>query len=1076
MAFSEKTTLTSSKNIFLLKSVALLIFLLSGPLLMAQQPAIPDWENPLLTGINNEPPHATFIPYGSEADVIKNDKDHSPWVLSLNGTWKFNWTENPSQRPEGFYKEGYDRSGWKEIKVPSTIEIQGYGYPVYVNSPYEFIHLMKPDPPKVPQDYNPVGSYFRDFTLPENWKGQQVFLHFGAVKSFCYIYLNDKQIGMGKDGKTPIEIDITPYLREGKNNLGIEVFRWSDGTYLECQDMWRMSGINRDVFLYSTPVTRIRDFFAKGELFDNYTHGWLKVTTCIRHLPSDAATQSDRKLSLEIALFPPGHGDQAEFRQSMPLYLSGKTEDTLFFEKSIPFPTKWSAEIPALYQLVLTLRQGDGKILETTGCKVGFRTSEVKDGQFLINGKPVLIKGVNRHEADPVTGHYISRESMIKDIKLMKEANINTVRTCHYPDDPYWYDLCDEYGLYVIDEANIESHGMGYHPDRTLGNNPLWKEAHLNRTERMVERDKNHPSVVIWSLGNEAGYGCNFEATYDWVKHRDNSRPVWYERAETGACTDIFCPMYWSPQDLKWYGYARQSRPMILCEYAHSMGNSTGNFQDYWDVIERYPQLQGGCIWDWVDQGLKAVDQTGRAYWTYGGDYGPENVPSDGNFMCNGIMFPDRTPHPAYYEVKKVYQYVQFIPSGPSNLIIEVKNRYDFYDLTNTCIEWEITANGVRIDQGKTTPFTLLPSASKIVDLSSRMPVMKPATEYFLNLYLKTTAPYGLLETGHILASEQISIPVKSLPGVEGRPVSVTAEPVTGKFPVLRPDSTSDPAKISISGKGFSVQFDRSTGTLSSLVYGGTEMIHRGPLPNFRRAPTDNDVGNRLAERSKVWFNASEERTVRSSGLVMVDPHTAEFRVSYSFAELTATMDVVYKVYANGEIKVTTTLSAVDSKLPELPRFGMNLEINPDFNKLRWFGRGPWENYEDRKTSAFVGLWSGNVKEQFTPYVRPQENGYKTEVRWLTLGNGKTGMTISGDPLICFSALPYTYDDMKGFRQGGKHLNDLHDNPFIDLNVDLRQMGVGGDDSWGARTHAEYTLPAKDYTYTFRIRPFKEER
>ncbi len=1033
---------------------------LSGPL-YAQDSRPNDWENPQLTGINNEPPHATFIPYDAETDALQNDWAKSPWYMLLNGTWKFNWSENPGKRPLDFQKDSYDVSGWKDIKVPSTIEIQGYGYPIYVNQPYEFKHLMKPDPPLVPHDYNPVGTYRRDFEIPGSWRDREVFLHFGAVKSFCYVYLNGERVGMGKDAKTPVEFNITRYLRPGKNTVGIEVFRWSDGTYLECQDMWRMSGINRDVYLFSTPMTRIRDFFATGGLFSNYTHGLLKVTAIVCSYPSAFPEKGEgSNCKLEIALYASKNAVTPEFRDSLNVQLHGTSEDTLFFEKFIPFPKKWSAETPNLYYLVVNLKDQDGKIIESTGCHLGFRTSEVKNGQFLINGKAILVKGVNRHEHDPVTGHVISRELMLKDITLMKEANINTVRTCHYPNDPYWYELCDQYGLYVIDEANIESHGMGYDPDRTLGNNPLWMKVHLDRTRRMVERDKNHPCVIIWSLGNEAGNGCNFEATYDWIKSRDNSRPVWYERAEQGANTDIFCPMYYTPLDLKWYGYSRQLRPLIMCEYAHAMGNSTGNFREYWDVIEKYPQLQGGCIWDWVDQGiLYKENRKGRpdSSYLFGGDFGPANVPSDGNFQCNGILFPDRKPHPGYWEVKKVYQYVKFKLTDPKKLSFEITNNYDFYDLSNTVVNWELLSNGKVVTAGKLPSFTLLPGATRALNFSLPQSEPQPENEYFVNVYLKTTVPWGLLREGHVLASEQFTLPSEG-----SKPMLVPA----GRHVAMA--ISEDGASVSIVSEIFSIGFNKKEGTLSSWKCRGMEMIKRGALPDFRRAPTDNDIGNGMPKRCQKWFDASENRRVMKTEVKKLSDEEILVTMQFAFPDSIATETVAYRVSGDGKVTVTSTLTPLKEKLPELPRFGLNLQISPEFNKVEWYGRGPWENYWDRNTSSFAGRYQSTVDAQFTPYIRPQENGYKTDVRWMTLENTKhLALKFTGQPLFCFSALPYTYDDMKGFKQAGKHLHDLEKEPFIDLNIDYRQMGVGGDDSWGARTHDQYTLPAREYGFSF---------
>ncbi|MFZ4522137.1 MAG: glycoside hydrolase family 2 TIM barrel-domain containing protein [Bacteroidales bacterium] len=1037
----------------------------------AQSNQPPDWENPRLTGINNELPHATYIPYDKEQDALKDNWAISPYYMLLNGTWKFNWSENPERRPLKFYEDSFDVSNWKEITVPSTIEIQGYGYPIYVNQPYEFKHLMKPDPPRVPHDYNPVASYRRDFEVPAGWDGREIFLHFGAVKSFCYVYLNGQRVGMGKDAKTPTEFNITNMLRKGKNTLGIEVFRWSDGTYLECQDMWRMSGINRDVYLFSTPKTHIRDFFVTGDLFSNYQHGIFKVRAILQSKGINPPPDLDRPFtqpvfSLTVSLYESKTSKTPELTETIEYKPGNSGEDTLYVEKMIPNPRKWSAETPNLYHVVLTLKDESGNVIESMGCRMGFRSSEVKNGQFLLNGKPILIKGVNRHEHDPITGHVISKELMLKDVTLMKEANINTVRTCHYPDDPYWYELCDEYGLYVIDEANIESHGMGYDPDRTLGNNPEWRDAHLDRTARMVERDKNHPSVIFWSLGNEAGNGCNFETTHDWVKHRDNSRPVWYERAEQGANTDVFCPMYWAPWDLKWYGYSRQLRPLIMCEYAHAMGNSTGNFKEYWDVIEKYPQLQGGCIWDWVDQGiLRKGDEAGQPdSFLFGGDFGPKDVPSDGNFMCNGIIFPNRKPHPGYWEVKKVYQYVKFRLTDPGKCSFEISNHYDFYDLSNTVLSWELLSNGKVVTAGKLPSFILLPGDKKGMNIV--LPALNPQaeTEYFVNVYLKTSTTQGVLKEGHILASEQLTLPVL----LKGQKIEAGK---TGKGPGL--NLTENENTASIAGEGFSMAFDKKRGTLSSWKFRDTELVVQGLQPNFRRAPTDNDIGNGMPKRCKAWFDASENRKVVKCELSAVTKDTIFFTVVYMFPDSIGTETVSYKVLSDGKVTVTTSFKPLKEKLPELPRFGLNMQISPDFHKISWYGRGPWENYCDRKTASFAGIWESTPEGQFTPYIRPQENGYKTEVRWVTFETGKhITLKFTGLPLLSFSALPYTYDDMKGFRQTGKHIHDLKKNPFVDLNIDYLQMGVGGDDSWGARVHEEYTIPAKEYNYSFTMEAY----
>jgi beta-galactosidase len=1045
---------------------AILLFII--PLLLSAQMKAPnDWENPALTGINNELPAATFIPFADEPAALMNDWTVSPWYKVLNGTWKFQWSANPDSRPVNFYKDDFSVSGWNDIQVPSTIEIQGYGYPIYVNTRYEFSHLMKPDPPYVPHDYNPVGSYRTSFTISENWKRRQVFLHFGAVKSFMYVYLNGRKVGMSKDGKTPSEFRITDWLREGSNVLGVEVFRWSDGTYLECQDMWRLSGINRDVYLYSTPSDRIRDFMVTGDLTDNYTNGLLRLKVIIRHQSAGKEHKATGSGYLSVKLFRTKEMNNPVLSETVPLQVTGNIEDTVNFEKRVPAPEKWSAETPNLYHLVISLVDPDKQILVTTGCSVGFRSSEIKNGQYLLNGVAIKLKGVNRHEFDPVSGHVIPKKMMLKDIRLMKEANMNVVRTCHYPNDPYWYDLCDEFGLYVIDEANIESHGMGYDPDKTLGNNPAWKAAHLNRTMRLVERDKNHPCVIIWSLGNEGGNGCNFVSTYDWVKKRDPSRPVQYERTEMGYNTDIFCPMYWTTWDLKWYGYTKQLRPLIMCEYAHAMGNSTGNLQDDWDVIEKYAQLQGGCIWDWVDQGLLKKNEKGKDIFAFGGDYGPKNAPSDGNFCCNGLVSPDRIPHPGYYEVKKVYQSVKFKFPDPEKMFLKVLNKYDFYDLSDTRIGWEVTEDGNTVASGDIPSFTLKPNEEKTFEIPFKPKTTTSAKETFLNIRLKLTSAKGLLSKGHVLASEQFKLP--SARRVEIFTAGLTSYTgYTGFTSFTENDST-----IVVSGKSFSLSFSRSTGILSSFQFENSELIRKGLVPDFRRAPTDNDIGNGMYRRCKPWFTASEKRLLVSMTAKQVNPAEVRVEASYTFPDSTGTETIRYDINGRAEIVVNVNMIPGKKGLPELPRFGMNMQVMPEFNSVEWLGRGPQDNYWDRKTGSFVGRYRSKVNEQEIPYVRPQEYGYKTDVRWLSLtSDNKKGLFITGDSLFCFSAIPYTYDDLKGFTQGGKHPGDLEKEGFADINIDYKQMGVGGDDSWGARTHDEYTLPARPYNFTLRMIPF----
>ncbi|MDP4282337.1 MAG: glycoside hydrolase family 2 TIM barrel-domain containing protein [Bacteroidota bacterium] len=1057
------------KNVFSIFIPLIFIILLSC---ISDRPALGqaivpnDWENQHLTGINNQQPVATFIPYSDENQAFENDWSKSPWYLLLNGTWKFHWSKNPDERPLNFDADDFDHTGWNDINVPVTIEAAGYGYPIYVNIPYEFKHLMKPDPPHVPHDYNPVGSFFRTFEIPSSWYGRRIFLHLGAVKSFCNVFVNGYRTGMGKDGKTPLEFDITKYLRPGNNNLGIEVFRWSDGSYLECQDMWRMSGINRDVYLYSTPQVQIRDFFVRGDLSDNYKNGILHLTSIIRNF-NPAPTPSGDKITgkgcwkLAITLFNSKNPKDIVAYESIPVQIPASGEDTVNFKKKIPEPLKWSADYPNLYNLVLTLYDEEGRIIESTGCRMGFRCCEVKNGQFLVNGVPVMIKGVNRHEHDMITGHVISKELMLQDIKLMKEANMNAVRTCHYPDDPYWYDLCDEYGLYVIDEANIESHGMGYNPDRTLGNNPEWKEAHLNRTQRLVERDKNHPCVIIWSLGNEAGNGCNFVSTYDWIKHRDPSRPVWYERAELSYNTDIFCPMYAPIWELKEYGYTKQLRPLIMCEYAHSMGNSDGNFQDDWDMIEKYPQLQGGCIWDWVDQGLLKKDSLGRNFYAFGGDYGPKDVPSDNNFNCNGLVAPDRTPHPGYYEVKKVYQSVKIKPADIASHSIDLINKFDFYDLSECSLNWEILKNGNPFLKGEMPgDLRMAPGEHKTIKLNIPSYSPEKGSEYFLNIHICQKENRGLLKKGYILASEQILLEKGEFTNPEPK-----------KHSRIRLEENPD--EYTITGENFIIKFSRTQGILSSFIFQGKELIKKGFTPNFRRALTDNDIGNGLYKRCRFWFDATtNHKLTKMTAQIMPDQSVVRIFSTYRLPDTSSYVEINYIINSFAAITLDVHLVPGKGTLPEIPRLGLNIQVDSSFRNISWYGRGPWENYRDRNASAFIGLYHSTVDDQIPPYVRLQECGYKTDVRTLTLtGKGPVALRITNSSPFCFSALPCAYDDLATYTWGGKHLNDIVRRDFTDLNLDERQMGVGGDDSWGARVHEEYTIPAKEYSWSITLQP-----
>jgi len=1028
--------------------------------LPAQNNKLPDWENPALPSLNTCLPHVTMVPYDSEAKAQQNNAEQSSLVQSLNGSWKFSFYDNPFTTPEGFFEPGFDDTGWKNIMVPSTWEVQGYSYPIYVNVSYEFF-TRSPIPPQVPHNYNPTGCYRKDFTIPEQWKNKQVIVHFGAVKSFFYLWLNGKYLGFSKDSKTPAEFNLTPYLLPGKNTLALQVMRWNDGSYLECQDMWRMSGINRDVYLYAKPEISIRDFFIQAGLRDQYTNGDLVVDVSL----SNTTGKPVKKLWLGYKIHAVAAPGKLITEETLPVSLSGNPHDSIRFSKIIPNPLPWSAETPNLYILTLFLKNEKGETEEFVSHRFGFRTSEIKNGLLLVNGKAVKLKGVNRHETDPVTGHVISRERMLQDIMLMKQNNINTVRTSHYPNDPYWYELCDTYGLYVIDEANIESHGMGYDPQRTLGNNPQWRTAHLDRTRRMVERDKNHPSVIIWSLGNEAGDGCNFVDTYHWIRKRDPSRPVQYERAGREAHTDIYCPMYESPAAMADYASVKRDRPLIQCEYAHAMGNSTGNLKDYWDLIDQHEQLQGACVWDWVDQALLAHDSSGNKYWAYGGDYGPKDVPSDGNFVCNGLVFPDRSPHPALEEVKKIYQNAGFTLSNPAGPTIKISNKFYFTDLNSTRLQWEILRNGQSILKGSKETGSIPPGGAKEFNLNAGSNWKNKPGEYFLNVYLLTNTDEPLLGKNHVIAYEQL-------------PLGITAsKKVVVPVADSRIKQEETDTELKISNPDYILIFSKSSGLISSFTWRGTECIQQGAVPNFRRAPTDNDVGNRMFENSKCWYQASESRQLESIQSVTLPGGGSRVQVSYAFPDASSRCTITYSFLEDNCIEVGYQLKVLKTGLPVIPRIGLNFRLNTSLSHATWYGRGPHENYQDRNNSSLLGIYSSRVDDFYVPYVRPQENGYRTDTRYLALSDGKnTGLYFEGDPVICFSALHYTYDDLKGFKHGGKHINDLKKNPFIDLNLDLIQMGLGGNDSWGAWPLEKYLVKAGDYEWSFRVRPFDPSR
>jgi beta-galactosidase len=1026
-----------------------------------------DWENPAVTNINREPSRASYISYGTENAAIAGNHDGSEFYRNLNGKWSFNYSKNPGERPFYFFKNDYDIRDWDIIDVPSNWEMLGYGIPIYLDEGYAF----KAEPPLVPAGDNPVGSYKREFHIPPLWKDREVFLHFGAVSSAFYVWVNGERVGYSEDSKTPSDFNITRFIKNSKNSLAVEVYRWSDGSYLECQDFWRMSGITRDVYLFSTNRVHIADVFVNTGLVNNYRDGLFNLNLDIRNYDTP-----DSAYQIDVTLLD---GRTILYKKSEKMVVS-ETLQKVTFKDTLLNIRQWSAENPNLYTLLISLKNNIGRNIESVSIPAGFRMVEIRNKQLLVNGKYVYLKGVNMHEHHPETGRVLDEETMRKDILLMKANNINAVRTCHYPQPERWYQLCDQYGLYLIDEANIESHGIGYDKDTTLADRPEWAAAHLDRTIKMVERDKNHPSVIIWSLGNESGDGQNMLADYKWIKKRDPSRPVQYERAEkstntTERHTDIWCPMYARIEALvKYAENPENDRPLILCEYAHSMGNSTGNLQDYWDVIESYPILQGGFIWDWVDQGLTKTIAKGKKYWAYGGDYGPLGTPTSGNFCINGLVFPDRTPHPALSEVKKVYQNIKILPTDLLAGKIKLVNKNSFTNLSLFRLNWSIEQDGRKIDQGTLSMPDVPAGESAGLIIPYKMPVPEPGQEYFLLISVVRPDAWTILPAEHVYATAQFKLPVN----LERKLV-----PLSDYKDLTKSESDG---QTTIKGKDFSITFNSSTGLMVSLKFKGTDLVKEPMIPDFWRAPTDNDFGNNLPERCAIWKDAGKNAKLVRSRFLMPNPRLAVFDFEYSMSDtagLFASLGLRYKIYGTGDIMVEYQFEKKRDSLPEIPRIGMNVVLHKEFDKVKWYGRGPGENYWDRKSASDISLYKGNVSDLYTPYIRPQENGYRTDVRWLSLSNGKgQGLIIIGEPLICFSAhhnkredftsLQRNYDDrLMNPAQYNRHTVDVVPKDLVSLYIDLGQMGVGGDNSWGAQTHPQYRIEGKRYQYRFRLKP-----
>ena len=1008
---------------------------------------LPEWRDPEVIGVNRQPARAFFIPFESVALARRGDASRSAYYQSLDGDWSFSWAARPADRIAGFQDPAFDVSSWARIPVPSNWERQGYGKPHYVNVDYVF----PADEPVVPAEDNPVGSYRREFELPASWLGRRVMLRFGAANSGLYVWVNGSYVGYSEDSKLPAEFDISAYVQAGNNVIAAEVFQWTSGSYLEDQDFWSVSGLERSVELFAEPANRIRDVFARTGLNDSLADGTL-------HL--DVELDGDlRGLSVHYTVFDdlgPVVSDDAD------------ATPATHFSATLPNVRRWSAETPNRYQLVLELRDNSGSIVEAIAQSIGFRRIAVENGQLIVNGKAITLRGVNRHEHHPQTGRVLDDATMLKDVTLLKQLNFNAVRTSHYPNDPRWYELTDRYGIYVVDEANIESHaymgrGKDLGPEHWLGNKPYFEASHLARVSRMVERDKNHASIILWSLGNEAGLGTAFEKAAAWVKQRDESRVVSYEGTgqteghDPRDFIDLYTPMYDRVAEMRDYLDNDPKKAIILYEYAHAMGNSLGGFAEYWDLIWSEPMAQGGFIWDWVDQTFLEHKADGTPYWAYGGDYNEGR--NDGNFLANGIVQPDRTLNPHAYEASKIMQPVAFHAEdiGTGRLVVE--NRHDFIDLAELAFSWLIEADGDVVAMGSLPDLATGPGESDAISIDWPGIAPQPGKEYFLTVRAVAKDNYqALVPPGQVVAWEQFQLPW----GIDAVAEVQQYKPLT-----LREDAGS----IQVAGDRFSATIERARGLLVSVKWNDVETVLAPLQPNFWRAPIDNDIGAGIPAALALWKSMAESRAVESVDIVTNSEAEVTVAVSALYGGGKLRYRSNYTIYSSGDIRVSNSIEPLADDLPEFYRIGMTMTAPGEFEQLRWFGRGPHESYVDRKRSAAVGLYHGLVAEQFHDYSRPQETGNKVDVRWLEISNAEgTGFTIIGEPLLSIAALPFPNAALDYVPGGQRHGADLVPQPLVTLNIDLAQMGLGGDNSWGFWPLEKYRLPAGPYAYSFRLR------
>lgn len=1028
----------------------------------------PVWRNAQVNQQNRAERRAHFFAFENEGLAQKGDKAQSARYLSMEGKWKFNFVVNHNERPEGFHKVGYDDSKWDDFELPGLFEIKGYGDRTYRNSGYAWSTTFETNPPYISEENNYTGSLRREFDLPAGWKGEQVFFHVGSATSNLMLWVNGKYVGYSEDSKVAAEFDITKYLKAGKNLIAMQVMRWCDGSYLEDQDFWRFTGIAREVYLYARPKAHIADINLQQDLTNNFKDGKLAY---------EFTLAGAKKGSVKLRLLDANGKHVAEASTAA---VGGKCKGEL----TVTGAKAWTAETPYLYTLLAEL-QDDGKAVENVKQRVGFRHIEIKGAQLLVNGQPVLIKGADRHELDPDGGYVVSVERMVQDIKIMKQMNINAVRTCHYPDDPRWYDLCDEYGLYLTAEANIESHGMGY-GDKTLAKNTDFEKAHLERNEANVKVYKNHPSIIVWSLGNEAGYGPNFEKCYDWVKAYDSTRPVQYEQAGQNGKTDIFCPMYYDYGNSERYAQGDNPRPLIQCEYAHAMGNSGGGFKEYWDLVRKYPKYQGGYIWDFVDQGLRDKSPvTGKEIFTYGGDYGKYPA-SDYNFNCNGLIAPDRRWNPHAYEVRYYYQDIWVTDKGLADGKFEVYNEHFFRPLdyvqalvTTTVIDGgEISTLKQTIDLKGLKPQGRLDVTDQT--LAANIKVMKekhPGKEILVEFNFNTTANEPLIGKGYTVARQQFVVEPYQFP---------TKQAVLGEVKKDKKGNyqssvivAQNVSHFTLKAAGTEVNIGKWTGLIDYFDVNGKQMLkfRESVEPEFWRAPTDNDYGAGLQNKFAAWKNP--EMKLKSVEQKDSAGHSSVVS-TFDMPGVKATLTLTYTLNAKGELVVNQHLDATEGeKVANMFRYGMQLRLPKQFSKVDYYGRGPVENYSDRNHSEFIIKETANVADQYYPYIRPQESGNHTDIRWFSVYDPttQTGLTFYGDaPMEC-SALPYLVEDLDDGpvkdHAWGHHSGDLTERDLTQVHVQKRQMGLGCVNSWGAWPRKEYQMPYQDMDFTFVIAPYK---